>query len=150
MNSRIKLQFVLALSLALSTQTFATSKALFEAVHGHSMIVEYQVLNSGSHVLLVKKAKLDGGAVEPALQVVSLKIGRNEALNVSKGFQCFNTLGEPTYAVVSKKRAREKGEFQPERAWSLDISSHKLVPIVDAQLVRCRWEPDGDGKYDFH
>lgn len=108
------------------------------------MEVEYQVLNTGSHVLVVKKTG------SPAiLQTVELKIREGEALNFQYGFQCLRSPSAATYAVVARKNAREKGVFPPERAWDLDTQKYRLVPAKDPKVIECHWNPDGDGDYNF-
>ncbi len=125
------------------------SKALIESMHGENMLVEYQVLNSGRHVLVAKEKKPIAGAPFEQRQVVDLKLKRDEALATTYGFRCTRTSADFIYAVVAKKNAREKGAFTPERAWEVDEKSARLKPVTNTKSVTCTWDPEGEGDYNF-
>ena len=122
-------------------------KAVSESKHGERMGVEYQVLNSGRHVLVVNDLSENGGR---ELQVVDLAIKGKEAVSLYAGFRCVREVGkELVYAVVSPRSAKKSGTFVPERAWSIEENRLRLEPIADPRTIECVWSAEGESGYRF-
>ncbi len=136
-------------ALLTSSPAPGASKALIAEMHGENLAVEYQVLNSGAHVLVTKNMKPASGEPSVQLQVVELKLKTGEALAATYGFRCTRNGADSVYAVVAKRTARERGSFPPERAWEVDQKNLRLNPIADVKSISCIWSPEGEGKYSF-
>lgn len=126
-------------------------KALFESMHGQKMAVEYSVLNSGKQILLVKEdtTLTPGKPKFEQRQIVELEIKDGEGFSTNYGFRCSTKDNEFVYAVVSKKKAKQKGEFHPERSWVVDETKLRLNAVTKSESVSCIWSPEGDSRYNF-
>lgn len=129
----------------------ADMKTLIESMHGPKMLVKYQVLNSGRHILLVQEkasSPTDKANIKQR-QMLDLDMKEGEVYSPYYGFQCNQKANAYVYAVISKSRAKEKGTFQPERAWRIDEKSALLRPINNVESVVCVWSPEGESSYPF-
>jgi hypothetical protein len=147
MNAFIKSILFLVL---IPDAAFAGMKSLGGSMHGDRMIVDYEVLNTGKHVLTVKDKNADKEA-QPK-QVVDLKIkenGEQLALGFGSGFFCENDKSEFVYGVFKKADARESGSWTPLRAWSIDKGNIKLMPINDTRQIKCQWSQEGESEFPF-
>lgn len=125
-------------------------KTLMGGMHGDTMGVEYQVLNSGKHVLIAKEkiGNEEKNAKFKILQTIDLNLTTDEYV-VPNGFKCSSKRDHFIYGVIAKMHAKKTGSFSPERAWEVDQKNLKLVPLIDIKSISCVWSPEGESGYPF-
>ena len=132
------------LSFLFLINTFAAEKNISGSAHGAKMIVEHVRLENGKEALRVKQIAVNG-----TKQLVDLNLAKHELLANDFGFRCENERGEPTYAVISKKHAKENDVFSAERAWTINEDKPSLDTIKTIGRIKCYWAPDGESAYPF-
>lgn len=112
------------------------------------MMVTYQPNPAGPNLLVVSEKDQITNA-EKEKQRIDLNLKGQELLSNHNGFDCVDASGDRIYAVVSPSSAKEKGKFNPVRAWAIDQQNVVLNPIKDLRTVSCEWSPEGDNKFPY-
>lgn len=130
-------------------------KSVSGVMYGDRMNVEYAVLNTGRHILVVKEfiGKNKQKSIFEHRQAVELDIKGQEVLASQVGFHCTvpvaNKKTTAVYAVIDPAKAKEKESFTPERAWYINPKTIHLDPIQNPAEVSCVWKPEGSAEYPF-
>jgi hypothetical protein len=81
---------------------------------------------------------------------IDTKLRGNERITgETTGFKCKNTNGENVYAVISKKKAKRTESFSPDRAWTANEKTFKLLPVKSVAEIKCSWDPEAEEEYPF-
>jgi hypothetical protein len=115
-------ELIILWMLVTSSSCFATQKFLLASMHGKTMSVSYEVLNTGDHILFAKKAigRNKNKLEFKETQMVQLNISKGEELSAYKSFRCFDHNKRYTYAVIKTKTSKQHDAFPPSRAWYVD------------------------------
>jgi len=149
LNGMNTLLFLLAVT---STFSLAEMKYLGSGMHGEKMAVNYGVLNTGKHLLVVEEniGKENGKTKFKQLQAVEIVLKKGETLSPYDGFKCRNKKNDLLYAIISKNVAKENAVFPPVKAWLVDQKNMKLNSVDQKnEIINCKWEPDGDSDYPY-
>lgn len=119
-----------------------------QSKHGFKMMVTYQPSTSGPSLLVVSEQDQITNAAKEK-QRIDLGLRGQELLSNHNGFDCVDASGDRVYAVVAPSNAKEKGKFNPVRAWAIDQQNAVLNPIKDPKAISCEWSPEGDNKFPF-
>ena len=119
----------------------SATKSFGGSMHGDKLAVEYQVLNTGSHILLIKEkigTRL-GKAKFKTLKTIDLSLKGEESLSMYNGYFCFDPQKIEIYGIVENSKSKVRS-LRPVRAWRVDRSALDLTPVVDLSKIFCTYE----------
>ena len=125
----------------------AGMKSVMSGMHGDKMAVSYEVLNNGKHVIVINEFMGREGKHSKFKQLEVIELGTMEGKELSPQGPCKCFINnEPgfTYAVINTKNSCKTKSINPLKAWSIDQTDMKLIPVKDMKTVNCKWQPDGD------
>ena len=142
---------IFILSICLSFSLIASDKRLMGQMHGTKMIVQYLLLNTGKHVLVIKeKVGINGQKAQvKQKEIIDLNLKTSEIISSYYSFRCRNPKGKYAYAVINKKSAQKKEKFIPTRAWLVDEASVSLSQVKNINSIKCIWFQEGEVQFPF-
>ncbi len=120
---------------------------------GESLALDIRFLDGKTNIFLIEFygdfAQLSNGSKRRSSRTtdfLAIDLGKDERISDGSSFRCLD--GEKSVIGAFKKSAaKEKGRFPASRAWKIDQTSKKILPLASLKSVTCDWFRNGDEEF---
>lgn len=128
-------------------------KPLSSGMWGENLAVDTRFREGKTNIFLIEfygEFQQQSNAIKRrstrTVDFLAVSLTADERISDGSSFRCLD--GETSVIGVFKKRvAQEKGRFPAIRAWKIDQTSKKILPVTDLRSVTCDWYRNGEEEF---